>query len=359
MRARWDGLKQVVRGAGAQGIGLGRSAYFLAQARALQALTSVAVKGGFPSRTRDRGLQKKLISEAFSLLRQDSNYFADGTFPMGLLAPGNPLSHSVTTARMLVDGLRLIRQKRLGRTAVFSAEAREKVSDKPRYYQRNFHFQEDGYLSDRSAELYEHQVEVLFVGTGDMMRRLALQALVEKLGRPADTDGGRGFKILEVAAGTGCTSRMIKQLYPRAQLTVSDLSEVYLKRARSGLAEFERVDFVEAAGESLPFSDGHFDAVVSVYLFHELPLEVRKAVLAESRRVARPGGWVIGVDSLQEHDIPEFLPILEQFPRDFHEPFYRNYIGEPLERLFEQAGMAAVEHRTGFISKLVLGQAVR
>lgn len=359
MLRRLNGMKRVIRGAGARGIGLGRSAYFLAQVRALQTVTGLAIKGGFPSRTRDRAIQKRLISEAYALLKQDAEFFADGTFPMGLIAPGNPLSHSWSMARLMLDGLRLIRQKRNGRTAVFSEQARDKVTDKPRYYQRNFHFQEDGYLSDRSAEIYEHQVEVLFVGTGDMMRRLALQALVSKLGRPSETDGGRGLKILEMAAGTGCTSRMIKQLYPRAQLTVSDLSEVYLKRARAGLAEFEKVDFVEAPGEALPFSAGQFDAVVSVYLFHELPLEVRTAVLVESKRVARPGGWIIGVDSLQEQDIPELLPILEQFPKDFHEPYFRNYLAEPLERLFEQSGIESVERRTGFISKLVVGRSPR
>src|SRR5580658_7183348 len=41
----------------------------------------------------------------------------------------------------------------------------------PRYYLQNFHYQTDGYLSRHSAELYDHQVEVLFGGGADAMRR--------------------------------------------------------------------------------------------------------------------------------------------------------------------------------------------
>jgi hypothetical protein len=41
----------------------------------------------------------------------------------------------------------------------------------PRYYLQNFHFQTDGYLSRHSAELYDHQVEVLFGGGAAAMRR--------------------------------------------------------------------------------------------------------------------------------------------------------------------------------------------
>ena len=34
----------------------------------------------------------------------------------------------------------------------------------PRYFLQNFHYQSGGYLTDESAALYDHQVEVLFVG---------------------------------------------------------------------------------------------------------------------------------------------------------------------------------------------------
>ena len=45
---------------------------------------------------------------------------------------------------------------------------------RPRYYMQNFHYQSGGWLTDDSAALYDHQVEVLFTGGADAMRRQAL-----------------------------------------------------------------------------------------------------------------------------------------------------------------------------------------
>ena len=47
----------------------------------------------------------------------------------------------------------------------------------PDYYLQNFHHQTDGYLSDHSAELYDLQVEILFNGTADAMRRRVIAPL--------------------------------------------------------------------------------------------------------------------------------------------------------------------------------------
>lgn len=353
LRLRGPRLGRKILELGAVGYGLGRSVHYLLQARALQLLSRLWVRGGFPTRPETLQSRRILFDKALAFIREDAEYFGSGIFPLALLRPENPLRHGLRTARLAADGLRALRQRQKGRTQVFSEEARDRADEKPRYYQRNFHFQEDGYLSDRSAELYEHQVEVLFVGTADMMRRLALRALVEHFGEEAVKSGGKGLKLLEIAAGTGRTSRMVKVLFPKAQLVVSDLSEVYLKRARGRLQGVDRVDFVQAAGEKLPFQDAQFDAVFSVFLFHELPLEVRSQVIAEKARVTRAGGLVAAVDSIQLHDEPDFAAVLEQFPKDFHEPFYRNYIETPLEGLFEQAGLKDVRHRKGLLSKLV------
>ena len=44
---------------------------------------------------------------------------------------------------------------------------RDYVSNKyPEYYLQNFHYQTDGWLSAKSARLYDYQVESLFLGTG-------------------------------------------------------------------------------------------------------------------------------------------------------------------------------------------------
>ena len=53
----------------------------------------------------------------------------------------------------------------------------------PQYYRRNFHYQSDGYLSDNSANLYDLQVDILFNGVADAMRRRILKPMKEGLSK--------------------------------------------------------------------------------------------------------------------------------------------------------------------------------
>ena len=51
----------------------------------------------------------------------------------------------------------------------------------PTYYLQNFHFQTGGWLTEESAKLYDTQVEILFGGAADAMRRIALGSLARAL----------------------------------------------------------------------------------------------------------------------------------------------------------------------------------
>ena len=147
---------------------------------------------------------------------------------------------------------------------------------------------------------------------------------------------------------------MIRDLLPEAHLTLTDLSEIYLRKAREKFQGIEGVDFLQCPGEQLPFPDERFDVVVSVFLFHELPEEVRVQVLSEMKRVVKPGGMVIAVDSIQNDDAPELSAVLEQFPKDFHEPFYRNYIDTPLEKMFRDSGLDPSGTTSALLAKMVV-----
>jgi hypothetical protein len=49
----------------------------------------------------------------------------------------------------------------------------------PDYYLQNFHYQTDGWLSALSSSLYDYQVESLFLGTADAMRRQILPSIAD------------------------------------------------------------------------------------------------------------------------------------------------------------------------------------
>jgi ubiquinone/menaquinone biosynthesis C-methylase UbiE len=222
--------------------------------------------------------------------------------------------------------------------------------DLPRYYLQNFHFQTDGWLTPRSAALYDTQVEVLFTGTADAMRRQALVPLSAYLrDRPV-----RGRRLLDVGCGTGRFLTFVKDNWPRLEVTGLDLSKAYLDAARRNLLEFSRVQLVEGAAEAMPLPDSHFDVVTCTYLLHELPHKVRLQVAAEFARVIKSGGRLIVVDSLQKGDNPTFDPLLEAFPQTFHEPYFADYGRTDLAGLFDSVGFRVVEASTVFLSKVAV-----
>lgn len=229
----------------------------------------------------------------------------------------------------------------------------------PRYYRRTFHWQSDGWFSERSARMYDPGVELLFGGTADVMRRMILPDLVTHL-RHDDTapraPTSDAPRVLDVACGTGRFLGQVHASLPHARLVGLDLSAPYLKVAREHLAHVPDLSLVADNAESMPFADGTFDAVTSVFLFHELPSDARRNVLAECLRVLRPGGLLAILDSTQLDDSPELAFFLGNFPRLYHEPYYKGYSQLPLPELVRDAGFELQEDRTHFLARAVIAR---
>jgi ubiquinone/menaquinone biosynthesis C-methylase UbiE len=220
----------------------------------------------------------------------------------------------------------------------------------PHYYLQNFHFQTDGYLSRRSAELYDHQVEVLFGGGADAMRRHVLVPLHDllKARRIAET------RLIDLACGTGRFLTFLKDNYPRLEVTALDLSPAYLAKAREALRPWRGIEFLTAPAEASGLADESYELATCIFLFHELPRPVRSAVAREIARLLKPGGRLIFLDSLQLGDEPDYDGLLEYFPAAFHEPYYDDYIRQDLGALFEAAGFEVERVETVFFSRLMV-----
>lgn len=221
----------------------------------------------------------------------------------------------------------------------------------PAYYRQNFHYQTGGYLTEESARLYDHQVEVLFGGGADAMRRQALVPIFKHLRdrRLADC------RLLDVAAGTGRFLTFVKDNHPRLPVTALDLSPAYLREARRNLAPWARsTALVQGAAEAIPLTTGSQDIVTCIYLFHELPPKIRAKAAAEMARVLKPGGILVFMDSIQYGDNPGMDGLLDIFPQAFHEPFYAHYARDDLAALFTAAGLRHRDTTLAYMSKLVV-----
>jgi ubiquinone/menaquinone biosynthesis C-methylase UbiE len=299
------------------------------------------------SRVAPPDARRAVLRRFDALLERDLSNVERGEYPEALLSQLPLGEYARRVPEGLIDVPRMVRRRRRAEWRKLPPEA--DLSRFPRYYLRNFHWQPDGWLSDRSARLYDLEVELLFGGTADVMRRMAIPPLrrgVAGLAAP---------RILDVACGTGRFLSQVRRAIPGARLTGIDLSAPYLREAARVVGG--PVELVEGNAEALPFADGAFDAVTSVFLFHELPRAARRNVLREARRVLAPGGTLAICDSSQRHDAAELEPFLEAFGETYHEPFYRDYVEDPLEAMLEAAGFTGIVAEPHLVSKVVSARA--
>jgi ubiquinone/menaquinone biosynthesis C-methylase UbiE len=152
--------------------------------------------------------------------------------------------------------------------------------------------------------------------------------------------------LLEIGCGEGILFRELKA----ADKTAIDVSVTALTRAKEGSS----ANFSAAFAESLPFSDGRFDIVVSVGVMEHFVDDARAT--KEIHRVLRPGGHYIALihtgrnsaekltQKLREYVFPP-RPIAlarwikKKLVRPIHQPVQRDYTVESGKQCIERAGL--------------------
>ena len=122
-----------------------------------------------------------------------------------------------------------------------------------------------------------------------------------------------GDDVLEIGPGPGLTTDALRGQV--ARLTVVEIDKDLAARLSGRLAG-TNVEVVQGDGTCLPFGEGRFSGAVMFTMLHHVPsAELQDQLLAEVRRVLRPGGLLAGTDSpetparrdLHEGDI--YLPV--------------------------------------------------
>lgn len=283
-----------------------------------------------------------------------------GYYPRELLFDIPVRQYLRSFPRLVADTPRVVRRMRAGDFRDIPPVDKQRY---PAYYRRTFHWQTDGYFSEHSAEMYELGVELLFRGTADVMRRQIIPPITRfvrehgsiSLGSHSSRlpRGASSIRLLDVACGTGRTLHQIARTHRSMRLWGIDLSPAYVKLARRRLADLDEVALAVENAEALPFADATFDIATSVYLFHELPRNARRNVIAELHRVVRPGGLVVIEDSAQLADSSEIADALSEFPRDFHEPFFADYLRDDLASILEEVGFVVTSVEPHLVAKVV------
>jgi ubiquinone/menaquinone biosynthesis C-methylase UbiE len=292
--------------------------------------------------------RNQIYADMADLFLQDLANVEAGLYPIPNDHDGS-WSALLRRSRLFFHDLPAIHERRKHRATdeVLTEETRAK---RPRYYLQNFHFQSGGWLTDDSAERYDTQVEVLFNGTANAIRRQALPQLREVF---AFRDK-RQLKLMDLGCGTGRFVDSVKQVWPRLPTIALDMSESYIRHAKRELKRWGWTRFVVGKGEAIPVESNSLDAITSVFLFHELPPKIRRRVFRECARVLKLGGRLVLVDSLQPGDRPDYDGMLQLFPHNYHEPYYQSYLGEEFSSIAADVGLTHVRSLNAFVSKVMV-----
>jgi ubiquinone/menaquinone biosynthesis C-methylase UbiE len=292
--------------------------------------------------------ERRIYADMFNLLQQDLANVEAGIYPLPHDRDGS-LPTRLYRSRLFFDDLAEVHERR-ERNDFREVRNEETRGRRPDYYLQNFHFQSGGWLTEDSADRYDTQVEVLFKGTANAMRRQALPPLHEHF---AGRDQ-RKLRLLDLGCGTGRFLDLVKQAWPRLPSFGLDLSDAYIHHARRHLRRRVRLNLIVANAEAVPLPAASMDAVTSIFTMHELPPGVRRTVIGEAARVLKPGGRLVLLDSLQRGDVPDYDGLLERFPQNYHEPYYKSYVAEDFPALAVRCGLVHRRNVTAFVSKVMV-----
>jgi demethylmenaquinone methyltransferase/2-methoxy-6-polyprenyl-1,4-benzoquinol methylase len=174
----------------------------------------------------------------------------------------------------------------------------------------------------------------------------------------------RPFRHLDVAGGTGDVAfRILDAGGPETRVTVLDINGNMLEvgRERAGSRYDDRIAFVEANAQALPFEDRRYDAYTVAFGIRNVP-RIDEA-LREAHRVLKPGGHFLclefskvdlpGLDRIYDAYSFNVIPRLGEVVTGDGESY--RYLVESIRRfpppaafgrMIEEAGFRRVTHRS-------------
>jgi ubiquinone/menaquinone biosynthesis C-methylase UbiE len=156
-------------------------------------------------------------------------------------------------------------------------------------------------------------------------------------------------RVLEIAAGTGIVTHYLHpRLSPDASIMVTDLNNDMLEEAQRKLGPLKNVEFRQADGMALPFSDNTFDTVVCQFGYSFFPDKV--AAAREITRVLKPGGNLLFNvwDAIEKNDVFRTTTdalkelLAGDAPTFFEIPFGWYHL-DPIRAALEAAGFHSIE----------------
>jgi len=101
---------------------------------------------------------------------------------------------------------------------------------------------------------------------------------------------GQECAILDFGCGDGLLTHFIQNTFYKAQISGVDSNKYLIEHAQE---EFPLITFEHILTASLPFTDGTFDLIYAVDVFHHIPPKEHAKYVAELMRVLKSHGRII------------------------------------------------------------------
>jgi ubiquinone/menaquinone biosynthesis C-methylase UbiE len=190
--------------------------------------------------------------------------------------------------------------------------------------------------SPASAQAHLETVQSQFRRQAEVYAAMPVVTDPDFLGFIVSISGvGKGDHVLDVASGPGFVAMAFA---PHCDRVVGiDATDRFVERAinEAGRRNLRNATFMLGDVERMGFGDNSFDIAVCRFAFHHFPRPAN--VLAEMRRVVRPGGKLLIVDMVASEDADK-AAYHNQLERLCDPSHARALPASEFERMFAEAG---------------------
>jgi ubiquinone/menaquinone biosynthesis C-methylase UbiE len=152
-------------------------------------------------------------------------------------------------------------------------------------------------------------------------------------------------KILDMGCTVGHSTVAIARSFPEAEVHAIDVGGALLRYAHARAAALGAgVHFAQQNAECTDYPDGSFDLVVSAAMLHETSNKALPRILAECRRLLRPGGVMVHLEvPLRFEDTTTWSRIRGYYEAHFNnEPFWMGAQSADIAGIARAAGLKDV-----------------
>lgn len=245
------------------------------------------------------------------------------------------------------------RARKLGQLGAAKRRGRLRLDPQltvPKYHTAaDIHLQPGGYHTDFTADdvaagaVYDKGINLYMGGALGEENNLMGDTLLAYV-REKHSDL-KPRTILDVGCAIGNSTVVWARAFPKARVHGIDVGAPVLRYAHArAQALGVAVDFSQQNAEHTDFADGSFDLVVSHIVLHETSKSALTRVLAECRRLLKPGGLMLHLE------IPRGRTDIEKFMHNWES--YNN--NETFSRYMTDIDLKAEAIKAGFSSEAVL-----